>query len=169
MELQSESLQLEGLLAEFFVGQKTASAMADLRAHGVPAMEPIMDGNRVLMDDALNQRLGRVGEFDHPRFGRVREVALPFRRVGHEDAGPSSRHLSWASTRSRSCCGPAIPPTRSAFFEIATQFADDIGLIRSTGVPKSRIVFPMAGPGIPGVTGKWVTFWSAVNRKQALI
>ena len=91
VELQSESLQLEGLLTEFFAGQKTASAMADLRAHGVPAMEPIMDGNRVLMEDALNQRLGRVGEFDHPRFGRVREVALPFPRVGHEDAGPSSR------------------------------------------------------------------------------
>ena len=42
-------------------------------------MEPVMDGSRDFMDDALNRSIGRVGEFDHPRFGRVREVALPLR------------------------------------------------------------------------------------------
>ena len=71
--------ELEGQLTEFFASQSTASAIADLRAKGVPAMEPVMDGNRMLMDDDLNERIGRVGVFDHPRFGRVREVALPFR------------------------------------------------------------------------------------------
>ena len=79
-ELRLENAhQLEHQLADCFARQNTARLLADLRGAGVAVVEPLMDGNRASMDDAENRRLGRVGEFQHPRFGRVREVAVPFR------------------------------------------------------------------------------------------
>jgi crotonobetainyl-CoA:carnitine CoA-transferase CaiB-like acyl-CoA transferase len=105
-ELREENAhRLEHDLADRFARQETAKLLTDLRGAGVPAVEPLMDGNRTFMDDAESQRLGRVGEFDHPRFGRVREVALPYRIDGtkfpeHRRAPELGEHtdaiLSWA-------------------------------------------------------------------------
>jgi crotonobetainyl-CoA:carnitine CoA-transferase CaiB-like acyl-CoA transferase len=81
-DLRADNRHLERLLSDFFAVQKTASVVAELRANGVPVVEPLMDANRKLMDDPGNLRIGRVGEFDHPRFGRVREVAVPYRVSG---------------------------------------------------------------------------------------
>jgi crotonobetainyl-CoA:carnitine CoA-transferase CaiB-like acyl-CoA transferase len=96
---------LEQLLAERIRSHPTARLLADLRACGVPATEPVMDANRMIMDDPENHRLGRIGEFAHPRFGKVREVAVPYRVDGtvmppHRRAPEFGEHtdevLSWA-------------------------------------------------------------------------
>jgi crotonobetainyl-CoA:carnitine CoA-transferase CaiB-like acyl-CoA transferase len=78
-ELRADDVHLERMVGDFLAAQETASVMADLRANGVPVVEPLVDANRTLMDDPENLRLGRVGQLDHPRFGRVREVAVPYR------------------------------------------------------------------------------------------
>ena len=89
-ELRAHSYELEHLFCDYFAGQNTERALADLRAHGVPAVAPLMDANRKLMDDPANERLGRVGTFEHPRFGRVREVAVAY-RVSGADMPPHRR------------------------------------------------------------------------------
>jgi crotonobetainyl-CoA:carnitine CoA-transferase CaiB-like acyl-CoA transferase len=78
-ELRARNYDLERLISDYFVGQTTARAVDELRANGVPVVEPLMDANRAQMDDPINLRLGRVGMFHHPRFGRVHEVAVPYR------------------------------------------------------------------------------------------
>jgi crotonobetainyl-CoA:carnitine CoA-transferase CaiB-like acyl-CoA transferase len=97
--------RLEHVLSAAFAELDTAKVLADLRAAGVPAVEPVMDGNEAFMNAPENLWLGRVGEFDHPRFGRVREVALPVRVDGtmippHRRAPEFGEHtdsiLSWA-------------------------------------------------------------------------
>ena len=100
-----ENYRIEHLLGEFFAAQETASVLADLRHAGVPAAVPATDGNRLILDDPENLRVGRVGTFDHPRFGQVREVAAPFRIDGttipaHRRAPELGEHtdsiLTWA-------------------------------------------------------------------------
>lgn len=78
-ELRARNYQLERLLSDYFAGQTTAKVLEEARGSGVPVVEPLTDANRTLMDDPTNRRLGRVGSFDHPRFGRVVEVAVPYR------------------------------------------------------------------------------------------
>jgi crotonobetainyl-CoA:carnitine CoA-transferase CaiB-like acyl-CoA transferase len=99
------SYELGQLIAGAVELQETANLVADLRAAGVPAVSPVMDGNRMFMDDPESIRLGRVGEFRHPRFGRVREVALPVRidgtklpehRRGPEFGEHTDEILGWA-------------------------------------------------------------------------
>jgi crotonobetainyl-CoA:carnitine CoA-transferase CaiB-like acyl-CoA transferase len=84
---------------------ETAKLLADLGATGVPVVVPANDTNHPFMDDPENLRIGRVGEFVHPRLGRVREVALPVRVDGtamppHRRAPELGEHtdsiLSWA-------------------------------------------------------------------------
>jgi crotonobetainyl-CoA:carnitine CoA-transferase CaiB-like acyl-CoA transferase len=96
---------LERVLSDAFATLPTAKVVDDLRAAGVPAVEPLMDGNSAFMRDPDNRRLGRVGEIDHPRFGRVREVAVPYRITGtripeHRRAPELGEHtdtiLAWA-------------------------------------------------------------------------
>ncbi|MFI5045653.1 MAG: CaiB/BaiF CoA transferase family protein [Acidimicrobiia bacterium] len=97
--------QLEHVLSTAFAELETAKVLADLRAAGVAAVEPLMDGNDAFMNAPDNLRLGRIGEFEHPRFGRVREVALPVRVDGtvippHRRAPEFGEHtesiLAWA-------------------------------------------------------------------------
>jgi crotonobetainyl-CoA:carnitine CoA-transferase CaiB-like acyl-CoA transferase len=76
---RANSDALAYVLAGRMAAEQTGQLVADLRASGVPVVEPVMDGNRPAMDQPENRRLGRVGEFRHPRFGNVREVALPVR------------------------------------------------------------------------------------------
>ena len=101
----SNAYALEQLLAAAIETHPTSQLLADLRACGVPAAEPNMDPNRSIMDDPENLRLGRVGEFSHPRFGKVREVAVPYRVDGtgipeHRRAPEFGEHtdeiLAWA-------------------------------------------------------------------------
>lgn len=100
-----EDYRVEQLLGRYLAGQETATVLKELRDAGVPAAVPVMDGNHLMLDDPENLRIGRVGTFDHPRFGRVREVAAPFRIDGttipeHRRAPELGEHtdaiLSWA-------------------------------------------------------------------------
>ena len=89
-------------------GSSSYSAAVDKAA---PAVVNIFTSGAVksprhpFMDDPENLRIGRVGEFVHPRLGRVREVALPLRVDGtamppHQRAPELGEHtdsiLSWA-------------------------------------------------------------------------
>ena len=70
---------LESILTEAFLARPTAELLSQLRVAGVPAVEPALNNVRPFMDDPLNERLGRVGEFTHPRYGHVKEPAVMVR------------------------------------------------------------------------------------------
>ena len=53
-----------------------------LSAAGVPVAEPVYENNRRFMDDPQQLRLGRVGEFDHPRYGKTRQPGALIRFEG---------------------------------------------------------------------------------------
>ncbi len=103
--LRAHSVELEQMLSEFFAGRTTDGVVAELRANAVPVIVPLMDGNRAAMDNSDNERIGRVGVFDHPRFGTVHEVAVPYRvsdtlMPAHRRAPEFGEHteeiLAWA-------------------------------------------------------------------------
>ena len=70
---------LERLLTDAFATRPTGELLGQLRAAGIPAVEPAMNNNAPFMDDPLNARLGRVGELTHPRYGHVKEPAVMVR------------------------------------------------------------------------------------------
>jgi crotonobetainyl-CoA:carnitine CoA-transferase CaiB-like acyl-CoA transferase len=74
--------ELEDLLSDAFAKEATAAMIARLRAVGVPVAEPVYDNNRPFMDDPNHLRVGRIGEFAHPRFGRTRQPAVLIRFEG---------------------------------------------------------------------------------------
>lgn len=99
------SYLLEHLLMERFAGCTTTELVTKLRRAGVPAAVPALDANIPMMNDPLNERLGRVGQFDHPRYGHVREPAVMFRvnatvipphRRAPELGEQTDEILSWA-------------------------------------------------------------------------
>jgi MYXO-CTERM domain-containing protein len=57
-------------------------AIAGLTAAGVPAAEPVTDGNRVVMNDPRQRRIDRIAEREHAVKGKVREVAALVRVSG---------------------------------------------------------------------------------------
>jgi crotonobetainyl-CoA:carnitine CoA-transferase CaiB-like acyl-CoA transferase len=98
------SYALEGLLTDSFRSQPTQEWIARLRDEGVPVVEPSLDNNVKYMNDPENRRTGRVAEFSHPRYGRVRELAILVRVSGarvpvHRGAPELGEHtdtiLSW--------------------------------------------------------------------------
>jgi len=84
-ELRAEnSYELEDVLFERFLARPTADLLSALSAVGVPAAEPVFENNRRFMDDPEQLRQGRVGEFDHPRYGKTRQPAALIRFRGAE-------------------------------------------------------------------------------------
>jgi crotonobetainyl-CoA:carnitine CoA-transferase CaiB-like acyl-CoA transferase len=82
-ELRSEhAYELEDLLFDRFLSRTTQELLAALTAGGVPAAVPVYENNRRFMDDPEHLRLGRVGEFEHPRHGRTRQPAQLIRFEG---------------------------------------------------------------------------------------
>ena len=62
-----------------FAARKTDELLADLRAAGVPAAEPVGRNSHAFMNDPENRRTGRVAEVPHPALGNVRELAVLLR------------------------------------------------------------------------------------------
>ena len=100
---------LEHLLMERFATHKTAELVGKLRQAGVPAAEPALSANLSTMDDPLNHRLGRVAEFDHPRYGHVKEpgvflrvtaATIPEHRRAPELGEHTDEILHWAGYES---------------------------------------------------------------------
>lgn len=82
-ELREENgYELEDLLFGFFNSRTTAELLDQLAHAGVPAAAPVYENNRRFMDDEENLRLGRVGEFEHPRYGTTRQPAVLVRFDG---------------------------------------------------------------------------------------
>jgi crotonobetainyl-CoA:carnitine CoA-transferase CaiB-like acyl-CoA transferase len=82
-ELRSEhAYALENALFDGFLTRPTKDLLASLRAAGVPAAEPVYENNKRFMDDPEHLRVGRVGEFEHPRFGQTRQPAQLIRFDG---------------------------------------------------------------------------------------
>jgi crotonobetainyl-CoA:carnitine CoA-transferase CaiB-like acyl-CoA transferase len=78
----ANAYELEEELFRRFLGHSTGELLGALRAAGVPAAEPVYENNRRFMDDPENLRVGRVGEFDHPRYGMTRQPAQLIRFQG---------------------------------------------------------------------------------------
>jgi crotonobetainyl-CoA:carnitine CoA-transferase CaiB-like acyl-CoA transferase len=76
---EQNAYPLESILTDAFASEATAELLSQLRAVGVPAVEPALNNIKPFMDDPLNERLGRVGEFNHPRYGHVKEPAVMVR------------------------------------------------------------------------------------------
>jgi crotonobetainyl-CoA:carnitine CoA-transferase CaiB-like acyl-CoA transferase len=74
--------ELEDELVGRFLARSTADLIGALSAAGVPVAEPVYENNRRFMDDPQHLRLGRVGEFDHPRYGRTRQPGALIRFEG---------------------------------------------------------------------------------------
>jgi crotonobetainyl-CoA:carnitine CoA-transferase CaiB-like acyl-CoA transferase len=82
-DLRSEhAYELEDALFGAFLVRSSEDLLAALRAAGVPSAEPVYENNRRFMDDPEHLRLGRVGQFDHPRFGQTRQPAQLIRFDG---------------------------------------------------------------------------------------
>jgi crotonobetainyl-CoA:carnitine CoA-transferase CaiB-like acyl-CoA transferase len=79
---EANSYELEDELFERFLGRLTADLVGALGSAGVPVAEPVYDNNRRFMDDPQQLRLGRVGEFDHPRYGKTRQPGVLIRFEG---------------------------------------------------------------------------------------
>jgi crotonobetainyl-CoA:carnitine CoA-transferase CaiB-like acyl-CoA transferase len=73
---------LGALLAQRISTWEAGDLLAALQAAGVPVAVPTVDNNVRFMDDPMNLRLGRVGEFVHPRLGKVREPGVMMRIDG---------------------------------------------------------------------------------------
>jgi crotonobetainyl-CoA:carnitine CoA-transferase CaiB-like acyl-CoA transferase len=68
---------LEGqaeLLAAAFIARTTAEALAEARAAGVAAVEPVGRNAHGFLNDPHQRRMGRVAEVRHPELGAVREL-----------------------------------------------------------------------------------------------
>jgi crotonobetainyl-CoA:carnitine CoA-transferase CaiB-like acyl-CoA transferase len=90
-ELRTQNAYLlEHLLMERFAEHTASDLVAELQSAGVPAVVPALNANIPTMDDPLNERLGRVAELQHPRYGRVREPAVML-RVNATDIPPHRR------------------------------------------------------------------------------
>ncbi|WP_264021467.1 CaiB/BaiF CoA transferase family protein [Mycolicibacterium pyrenivorans] len=79
---EANAYELEDALFGQFLTRSTSDLLGELTAVGVPAAEPVYENNRRFMDDPENLRLGRVGEFDHPRYGLTRQPAQLIRFQG---------------------------------------------------------------------------------------
>jgi crotonobetainyl-CoA:carnitine CoA-transferase CaiB-like acyl-CoA transferase len=79
---EANAYELEDELFGRFLARTTGELLGKLTAAGVPAAEPVYENNRRFMDDPENLRLGRVGEFDHPRYGMTRQPAQLIRFQG---------------------------------------------------------------------------------------
>jgi crotonobetainyl-CoA:carnitine CoA-transferase CaiB-like acyl-CoA transferase len=64
--------RVEALLAE----RKTADALRELSAAGVPAAEPLPYHMAGFLRDPRNRASGRAAELPHPRHGHIRELAV---------------------------------------------------------------------------------------------
>lgn len=100
--------ELAALLSHRFSIRATDDLLSQLRDAGVAVVQPNVDNNVPTMDDPVNLQLGRVGEFVHPRLGKVREPGVMVRVDGthlppHRRAPELGEHteevLVWAGYR----------------------------------------------------------------------
>jgi crotonobetainyl-CoA:carnitine CoA-transferase CaiB-like acyl-CoA transferase len=79
---EANSYELEDELFQRLLAHSTADLVGALSSAGVPVAEPVYENNRHFMDDPQHLQLGRVGEFDHPRYGKTRQPGVLIRFEG---------------------------------------------------------------------------------------
>jgi len=115
----ANSYELEDVLFDRFLARSTSELLEALAAAGVPAAEPVYENNRRFMDDPEHLRLGRVGEFDHPRYGKTRQPGVLIRFDG-ASVPPLRRAPELGEHTDEVLAALGIPPE-----EVARLRADD--------------------------------------------
>ena len=102
---EADNDQLGDIIAEAIGTRTTTHWLQALDAHGVPAVEPSPYNAALFLRDPENRKSGRVAECDHPKLGRLRELALLVRvsdceelthRLAPELGADTMELLRWA-------------------------------------------------------------------------
>jgi crotonobetainyl-CoA:carnitine CoA-transferase CaiB-like acyl-CoA transferase len=75
VDLHGDDDTIAGAIDDAIRARTTREAIEILLGAGVPAAEPITDGNHVLMNDSRHRAINRTAEREHAVKGKVREIA----------------------------------------------------------------------------------------------